>query len=108
MASESGKIEILAPSGESIVVGAVACKIDTSAKAPKLDSKKPARPAGKETVQEEKIESKPVIKDSEENTEYKDIKVSPVAQKLMQENNINIEDVIKGLKRIGKYRNHKY
>jgi len=30
------------------------------------------------------------------------VKISPVAQKLMQENEINIDDVINGLKRIGK------
>jgi 2-oxoglutarate dehydrogenase E2 component (dihydrolipoamide succinyltransferase) len=101
MAAESGKIEIITTSGESIAVGAVACKIDTSATPSKSESEKT------ETVKKETIKSKPTKVESEtknikENTEFKDVKVSPVAQKLMQENNININDVIKGLKRIGK------
>ncbi|NOQ24312.1 MAG: 2-oxoglutarate dehydrogenase complex dihydrolipoyllysine-residue succinyltransferase [Bacteroidales bacterium] len=100
MASESGKIEILAPAGESINVGVVACKIDTSAKAPKSDIKKEVVQEEKET--ESKHDSKSNINDSKDNLDYKDVKVSPVAQKLMSENNINIEDVINGLKRIGR------
>jgi 2-oxoglutarate dehydrogenase E2 component (dihydrolipoamide succinyltransferase) len=100
MASENGKIEILASTGETIAVGAIACKIDTSVKAPKSEAKN-------KTVNEEKIEKTktietPTLSVPKENTEYKDVKISPVAQKLMLENNINIEDVIKGLKRIGK------
>lgn len=107
MASESGKIEILAPAGESINVGVVACNIDTSAEAPKADIKKPAHPAGEEAIQAKnkvvtKHDSKSNVNDSKDTIDYKDVKVSPVAQKLMHENNINIEDVIKGLKRISK------
>ncbi|MDA3952156.1 MAG: 2-oxoglutarate dehydrogenase complex dihydrolipoyllysine-residue succinyltransferase [Bacteroidales bacterium] len=96
MASESGKIEIIVQEGESIKVGAIACNIDTNAKAPKSNPKK-------EIVQEEnKLEAKLEDANSRENTEYKDVKISPIAQKLMSENNINVDDVIKGLKRIGK------
>jgi len=98
MASENGKIQILAPAGETIMVGSVACKIDTSAKPAASETKK-------EMVQEEKKpEPKPVevVNDSVEYTDYDKVKISPVAQKLMQENNINIDDVISGLKRIGK------
>lgn len=107
MASESGRIEILAPTGESINVGIVACKIDTSAEAPKSISKKPAHSADEEAIKaknkvETKQESISTDINFKENTDYKDVKISPVAQKLMQENKINIEDVIKGLKRIGK------
>lgn len=46
MASESGTIEILAEAGETIKVGATACKIDESAKAPekkKLNLQKKSR-----------------------------------------------------------------
>jgi 2-oxoglutarate dehydrogenase E2 component (dihydrolipoamide succinyltransferase) len=93
MASENGKIEILAAASETIKVGSVACKIDTSAK-----------PTASETKKEKEPESKPVkaVKNPIENADYDKVKISPVAQKLMQENNINVDDVISGLKRIGK------
>ncbi|MBI9053600.1 MAG: 2-oxoglutarate dehydrogenase complex dihydrolipoyllysine-residue succinyltransferase [Bacteroidales bacterium] len=101
IALESGKIEIIAPAGASINVGAIACKIDTSAK-----------PVKSETKEEVKLNEIPQEKQSEkvtepkkeniENSDYKNVKISPVAQKLMQENEINIDDVINGLKRIGK------
>ena len=111
MASESGKIEIIAPEGETIKVGTVACKIDTSAKPsepkPNKESEdKEDAPADKKEEKtsepKEKEKSEPASKILKEDTEYKNVKVSPVAQKLMQENNINIDDVINGLKRIGK------
>ena len=95
MASENGKIEILAPAGESIKVGSVACKIDTSAKPSASDSKKKS---------EKEPESKSIesVKNLKDNSDYDKVKISPVAQKLMHENNLNMDDVISGLKRIGK------
>jgi len=102
IALESGKIEIIAPAGETIKVGDIACKIDSNAKPSKTEEKK------EETKSEEitpEISSEKVIdskKEEIENSDYKNVKISPVAQKLMQENEINIDDVINGLKRIGK------
>jgi len=103
IAPESGAIEIIAPAGESIKVGTVACKIDTSAepqeakqqKEPNKESKeqKNEEPGQKTTKPKEGINEKPA---------YKNVKISPVAQKMMQEQDINIDDVINGLKRIGK------
>jgi 2-oxoglutarate dehydrogenase E2 component (dihydrolipoamide succinyltransferase) len=100
MASKSGKIEIIAPAGETIEVGAIACKIDTSVEPPKSKPKKEI-----ESQEENKSETRPKEKNKnlEESPEYKNVKVSPVAQKLMQENQVSIDDVISGLKRIGKY-----
>ena len=103
MASESGKIEILIPVGTTTKVGAVACKIDTSVK---VDESKPqkarkeesSKPEVKKEIQQQS-KSEP-IKDSQE---YTNVKISPVAQKLMEENNLSIDDVIKGLKRISKH-----
>jgi 2-oxoglutarate dehydrogenase E2 component (dihydrolipoamide succinyltransferase) len=106
IAPESGTIEIVAPAGETIKVGTVACKIDTSAE-PK-ETKQETKPDKDKEKKEQKAEEKTKPKadkpkkNSTENTEYKNVKVSPVAQKMMQERNINIEDVINGLKRIGK------
>lgn len=103
MASESGKIEIIAAAGETINVGTIACRIDPSAKAPEPKPKKE-----KESVisvkEEEQINKKveEIVTVSDKNSEYENVKISPVAQKLMQKNKINIDDVINGLKRINK------
>jgi len=99
MASESGKIEVIAPAGETIEVGAIACKIDTSVKPPA------SKPKKKDVKVEEKEKSSVEEKlgSLQSDSEYENVKVSPVAQKLMQENQINIDDVISGLKRIGKH-----
>ena len=106
MAEESGTIEIVAPTG-TIQVGAVACKIDEKAEAPKQKEKNepkeeniekneiPARSESEKTDQKRIVHVK-------KSDEYKNVKISPVAQKLMNENNISIDDVIQGLKRIGK------
>ena len=103
IALESGKIEIIASAGETINVGAIACKIDTSAKPDKSIPKKHSE-TKEEQKGEKKFDSMPkeISKNLEESSEYKKVKISPVAQKLMQENQINIDDVINGLKRIGK------
>jgi 2-oxoglutarate dehydrogenase E2 component (dihydrolipoamide succinyltransferase) len=98
MASENGKIEILAPAGATIKVGSIACKIDTSVKPSVSEARKETEP------KEQESKSKPIELDKStvENTEYKKVKISPVARKLMQKNSINVDDVISGLKRIGK------
>jgi 2-oxoglutarate dehydrogenase E2 component (dihydrolipoamide succinyltransferase) len=103
MASESGKIEILIAVGTTTKVGAVACKIDTSAKA---DESKPQKAKKEESPKPEvkkESQQQPKSEPIKSSQEYANVKVSPVAQKLMEENNLSIDDVIKGLKRIGKH-----
>ncbi|MGC9373910.1 MAG: 2-oxoglutarate dehydrogenase complex dihydrolipoyllysine-residue succinyltransferase [Bacteroidales bacterium] len=100
IASESGAIKIIAPAGKTIKVGTVACKIDTSAE-PK-EAKEPKK-ENKEQKNEKTVEkTTEPEEDINEKSEYKNVKISPVAQKMMQEKGINIDDVINGLKRIGK------
>ena len=99
MAPENGTIEIVVEAGETIQVGAVACKIDTNGVAP--SKPKENKKVSKE-VKTEKTESTGRTEQVKTGSEYQNVKVSPVAQKLMQENNLSIDDVIGGLKRIGK------
>lgn len=85
-AEESGALEILAQEGDTVAVGSVICKIDTSAKAPEN--------AGKtETKKEEpKIELKQEPKKEtpavQETNSYAKGTPSPSASKIMAENNI--------------------
>jgi 2-oxoglutarate dehydrogenase E2 component (dihydrolipoamide succinyltransferase) len=97
IALENGKIKIIAPAGETANVGDTACTIDTSAKPSKSESK--ASPKTEEVKTDVVTEPK---KEETNNSEYENVKVSPVAKKIMQENNLNIDDVINGLKRLGK------
>ncbi|MFC2112605.1 2-oxoglutarate dehydrogenase complex dihydrolipoyllysine-residue succinyltransferase [Bacteroidota bacterium] len=122
IAEEAGKIRIIAGIGETIKVGEVVCSIDTSAKAPAGKKKeepatapvvdKPKEvtaskevPAAKVSEQERAVPKEaPAAKVSEQNsTESSEkVKVSPVAAKMMAENNLSVEDILSGLKRITK------
>lgn len=99
IAEESGKIEIVAKEGETIHVGEIACKIDTSVK-PK---KKPDKHSTKEEEKEEKKQPEQKESDQTENAKNGDterVKVSPVAKKMMEEEGLSLEDVLHGLRRI--------
>ncbi len=132
VAEESGKISIIAPEGETIKVGEVACKIDTEAKPEKSSPEKTEEKAPKEKkaaiqkeekaseepekesgAQKDKEQAKPKEKTkkeevtdkkeaSQEKSDTKNIKLTPVAEKMMEEYDLSVEEVIKGLRRITK------
>jgi 2-oxoglutarate dehydrogenase E2 component (dihydrolipoamide succinyltransferase) len=117
IASESGKIKINAEEGATIAVGSVVCIIDTSVapapseekeqdnsrKEPSVEKEKPKAEEKTETPKTEKenIDSKSK-KEVESATELDNVKVTSVAKEMMKELDISVEDVIAGLKRIGK------
>jgi len=103
LATESGKIEILIPAGESVKVGSIACKIDTSVIAEeKVENKAVIKNETETKVEDESKKQADVQKEIISNNETGKVKISPVAQKIMHENNLNIDDVLNGLKRIGR------
>lgn len=117
IASEAGKIKINAEEGTTIAVGSVVCTIDTSvAPAPSVekqqDNSKEEPSVEKENPKaEEKVETpKPdkEIEDSnnkkaiETSTDLEHVKVTSLAKEMMKELDLSVEDVINGLKRIGK------
>lgn len=77
-AEESGELEIIVPEGETIAVGAVLCKINTDAKPP-VDVPKKEAPKKEDKVVEKVVA--PVV-ETKGNA-------SPVAAKMMKENNIS-------------------
>ncbi len=100
-AVESGKISIAVPEGSTVKVGSVACTIDTSFKPSEEESQPEQEKDEKPEAVEEKEE--PAPKDTVETSgsdKYEDVKVTPLAKKVMEEENINIEDVINGLKKL--------
>jgi 2-oxoglutarate dehydrogenase E2 component (dihydrolipoamide succinyltransferase) len=117
IAEKSGKIKILTATGTRIKVGSVACTIDTSVEMPAAGKK--AAGANKQFSGPEPITNEPVLatsvavpediqKPAEKvqepatptNKDLKNVKVTPLARKLMEENKLTVEDIIKGLKKI--------
>ena len=100
VAVEDGKINIMAAEGDSIPVGNVVCTIDTSVAVPVLSDKK--TDAKTDPQSEPKTEIKKVDSNDEVSTEFEKVKVTSLAKEMMKEHGLSIDDVIKGLKRLGK------
>jgi 2-oxoglutarate dehydrogenase E2 component (dihydrolipoamide succinyltransferase) len=128
IAEKSGKIELLAAVGDTLKVGDVACRIDTSAEGSKtkakeakeekdLSGKAPEEPESKQEEPESKMKEpesnmegsdksggtsqtgQPDLKKSAAAA-YAHAKATPVARKMMEEEGWNIEDIVNGLRRI--------
>ena len=124
MAEESGIITIKEETGKTISVGTVACTIDTEGKGPEKEkqpagdkiedqalpiSGKAAHPAAdhdnkEETVKTVKDNSAPEgiqeQKEKPDKEKHDKIRISPLARKLMEDENLSVDDVINGLRRI--------
>lgn len=105
IAAESGQIKLVIKAGDTVKIGAVACTIDTSVSNPGTSTKE-APPVQKEekpiNTEEQKTPEKKDTPIPAVNTATEKIKISPVAKKLMDENNLSVDDIIQGLQRIGK------
>ncbi len=110
IAEESGKIQELSPEGEALEVGSTACKIDTSFKVDKKEKTTPEsgiqkeEPSNQNVSPEQEKQKSPEIPASKNETpnDYAAVKVSPVAANMMKDLNLNIEDIISGLRKISK------
>ena len=129
-ASHAGKIEFKAEEGDTLEVGKVLCTIDTDAKPAEKKDEKPEEStdetSGKEEEKQQKdpeekkssgkkedtmegaTENKPdpekteAGKSGKSSDDYDKVKVTAVAKEMMKENNLSVDDVINGLKRLGK------
>ena len=103
IAGEGGKIKLLAGEGDKVAVGSVVCTIDTDfagaeVKAePKTEKKAEKAVAKAETKTEDKTEPEVKVLEGLQN-----VKVTSVAKEMMKELDLSVEDIISGLKRIGK------
>ena len=114
IAEESGKISFKASEGDMLEVGSVACTIDTDITTgieTVKDTDKPEPVSEEQPKEEEKDEadvkdSLPVANQNEKveeektETKYDNVKITPLAQKVMSENNLSLDDVIVGLRRL--------
>lgn len=109
-AEKSGEIKVLIEEGETAEVGAVACTIDTEAKAPEKKQEKKSKPdnsksqdkkdtpSQKETEEEESEETHK--KTNSEDKIPDSLKITPVAKEMLKEKGISAEEFIGKLKRI--------
>lgn len=101
IADEGGKIQILAQEGTTVAVGSVACKIDTSFASESASVSSKTESIKDETTIEKTVEVKTQAT-AVKSENFKDVKISPVAKKLMEENHLSVDDVIAGLQRLSK------
>jgi len=103
-ATESGQIKILVQEGDRVAVGAIACTIDTSVTSGIVPEKQ--RPETNSLVEAKNISipvsEKANVVENEVKQEGSKIKVTSVAMKMMEENNLSMEEVLNGLHRISK------
>jgi 2-oxoglutarate dehydrogenase E2 component (dihydrolipoamide succinyltransferase) len=102
VAEESGKISIKLQAGETVKVGTVAFTIDTEAEAPEQKEGDKQEAGKKRNEVEEQADEKDTTQDQHNEEETKQPKVTPLAAKIMDENHLNVDDIIQGLRRIGK------
>ncbi|MCL3779203.1 2-oxoglutarate dehydrogenase complex dihydrolipoyllysine-residue succinyltransferase [Prolixibacteraceae bacterium JC049] len=88
IAEDSGEITFKVAEGDTVEVGSIACVIDTSKQVAISEEKETTKPTEPE-----------VIEESKENPH---VKVTGVAQQMMEEHDLSIDDILNGLKRIGK------
>lgn len=107
VADESGKISLKASEGDSLEVGSVACTIDTSVQ-PEADVETEEKKQTTAPADTEKKEIKPEPAKTESRKpeakattdDYGNVKVTPLAKRVMEENDLSLEDVISGLRRL--------
>lgn len=109
VAEESGIISFKAAVGQSVKVGSVAYTLDTSAKKPasdevKVDDEAKAKAKIEDEAKDEKSDNNKTlsVKVKDSPLSESKIKVTPVAAELMKEHQLNVDDIIKGLRRISK------
>ncbi|HEY4787775.1 MAG TPA: 2-oxo acid dehydrogenase subunit E2, partial [Bacteroidales bacterium] len=105
IAPDNGQIKMMIQSGETVKIGAVACTIDTTVARPtngkpQTTTVKPPEIKAKNenlTVQTASVE-KPITT----SEKIKAVKISPIAQKIMEEHGLTSNDILNGLNRISK------
>ena len=125
IAEESGEITILKEVGATVAVGDVVCTIDPSAAGKskssesepaetELESEQKPAEAKAEKKESETIEASKKVKDAkpeeavqissrkdeENSTAHEEVKITPVARKMMEEYQLDVVDIIEGLKKI--------
>ena len=105
-AEEEGQIKILVEEGETVEVNSVIAKIDTNVKGEPKKQEEKAAEVNEEVVEksEPKVVAKPAESIPSPQAIETELNISPLAKKLMQENNVSEAEFINFMKgfRVGK------
>ena len=93
IAGESGKLKILIQDGETVNVGVVVASIDTSVEVPDVPADAPA------DINVEKV-SAPETPAAKPSPAIQAVKATPVAKQMMEKEELSVDDIIKGLRKI--------
>lgn len=100
IALESGQLKILVQEGEAVEVGVVVASIDTSVEVPDAPAESPAAtPDSPAPVLPEKP-ARTAAPPETGTSDQSQVKVTPVARKMMEEEGISVDDILKGLRKI--------
>ena len=103
IAPESGKITFSINIGTTIPVGVVACVIDETIKVGKKETTKTEeKQAPKDETKLNTVHIVATVETNKETTKYKDVKVTPVARNIMDDKGLTVDDIINGLRKLGK------
>jgi 2-oxoglutarate dehydrogenase E2 component (dihydrolipoamide succinyltransferase) len=103
IAEKSGKINILVDAGKTVQVHTVACTIDTSYKGEvKNKGKDSPEVRTKEKSSEKSGADVKTISAKKEKSPVKpgQVKVTPLARKMMEVNKLDVDDILKGIKKL--------
>jgi 2-oxoglutarate dehydrogenase E2 component (dihydrolipoamide succinyltransferase) len=106
IAQKAGKIQILIEEGETVKVGTIACKINTDAKRPSgkdaVPEEVPSDNASDEKVKDNVVPEKETKEDkpATDKVTAKNVKITPVARKMMEEHHLSPDDIVMGLRKI--------
>ncbi|OYT16731.1 MAG: dihydrolipoyllysine-residue succinyltransferase [Bacteroidetes bacterium 4572_77] len=91
----NGKIEILVPEGETVEIGSIIARVDTEAQVeiPTKETETPASTVAKEEKTSPSAEQKSQEKPKEEKPKDIAFKLSPLAQKIIQEEQIDAQEL---------------
>lgn len=107
VADEAGKISIKQLEHEPVAVGEVACIIDTSVQPEKSEASDQREPSESEKMENQQSEAETSSQNEQSKSKIDakqddNVKITPVAKKLMQAENLKLDDVLAGLRKITK------
>ncbi len=106
IATASGMLNILAREGDRVVVGSVACTIDTEKGTSQIKREDAvAAPAQKESVQvtvKEDINQMIVVPQAKKDQKESEtqLKMTPTAKAVMEQANLSVDEVLEGIRRL--------
>ena len=103
IATESGRLKILVPQGETVEVGKVVASIDTTVEVPDAPAD-PSPETSSEVAAKTPAQSKPKeeVASAKESPETAGIaiKATPVARQMMEKEGLSVDDILNGLRKI--------